>query len=184
MLLCCPFVLFLVSVLFPFVRSVCFFFHVFLSRSVSSFICVFCPCSLACSYVWYVQKRYFSRYSNWFHMRTGLNMIEVSYNMIKPLAEEIPHSSKLVVTVLVEVDPLQRRPQQSTPQRGLPSWLATFECDDHSCAPWLGDYRRHAHLKKGPCLVCLHRLGQRCWIPASSLNKFRKAMSFNEQLDL
>ena len=77
MLLCCPFVLFAVSVLFPFVRSVCFLFPFFLSRSVSPFICVFCPCSLACSYVWYVQKRYFSRYSNWFHMRFWLNMIEL-----------------------------------------------------------------------------------------------------------
>ena len=41
MLLCCPFVLFAVSVLFPFVRSICFFSIFFLSRSVSPFICVF-----------------------------------------------------------------------------------------------------------------------------------------------
>lgn len=102
MLLCCPFVLFAVSVLFPFVRSVCFLFPFFLSRSVSPFICVFCPCSLACSYVWYVQKRYFSRYSNWFHMRFWLNMIELFIEHDKTLSRRNSvQLVSLVVTVSV-----------------------------------------------------------------------------------
>ncbi len=163
-----------------FVHSfVLFFFPCFslVSFSVCLFMCLFIGL-LVC---WHVR----TRYDAVFQLISHENWTENCFNnMVKPLAQEIPCSSKLwPLFRLPQADSLQRRPEQSTPQRGLPSWLATSECDDHSCAAWLGDYRGHAHLKKGPCLVCLHRLGQRCWIPASSLTKFGEAMSFGEQLD-
>lgn len=76
------------------IRSVgLFFFHFFLSRSVSPFICVFCPCSLACSYVWYVQKRYDAVFQLISHEDRIKHDWTIIYSMIKPLAEEIPYSS-------------------------------------------------------------------------------------------